>query len=92
MIYQVEVKEANNSDFLQIIQSLKNVGVVLSFHGNESIAKEGNSLTENELLLLLKERETDIENGNSLSHDEAIKFMKLWRQINRKSTGPSKHS
>jgi hypothetical protein len=92
MVYQIEVKEANNADFLQIIQSLKNIGLVAAFERKERLASEGNPMSENDLMAVLQERQDDIAAGNSLSQDEAIKFMKLWRQINRKSTGRSKHS
>ncbi len=92
MVYQIEVKPANNADFLQIIQSLKNVGLVTAFERKESIASQGSPMSETELMSLLQERQADMAAGNSMTQEEAIKFLKLWRQINRKSTGLSKHS
>ncbi len=87
MVYQIEVKETNNLDFLQIIQSLKNIGLVTAYERKESLASEGSPISEDELLEVLQERQGEMAGGNSLSQDEAVKFMKLWRQINRKSTG-----
>jgi hypothetical protein len=92
MVYQIEVKPDNNADFLQIIQSLKNIGLVTAFERKESLSSEGSPMSETELMSLLKERQADMAAGNSMTQDEAIKFLKLWRQINRKSTGLSKHS
>ena len=92
MVYQIEVKPDNNADFLQIIQSLKNVGLVTAFERKENHVNEGSPMSEAELMSLLRERQADMAAGNSMTQDEAIKFLKLWRQINRKSTGLSKHS
>ena len=92
MVYQIEVKPANNADFLQIIQSLKNIGLVTAFERKESLASKGGPISETELMSLLQERQADMAAGNSMTQEEAIKFLKLWRQINRKSTGLSKHS
>ncbi len=92
MVYQIEVKPDNNADFLQIIQSLKNIGLVTAFERKESHVSEGSPISETELMSLLRERQADMAAGNSMTQDEAIKFLKLWRQINRKSTGLSKHS
>lgn len=91
MVYQMEVKPDNNADFLQIIQSLKNIGLVTAFERKESLAMEGSPMTEADLMSLLRERQANMSAGNSMTQEEAIKFLKLWRQINRKSTGLSKH-
>jgi len=84
MTYQIQIKSDLNEDFIQIIQSLKNIGLVENFRQADSLSLEGNSLSESSLLKVLKEREQEIEDGNFLTQGELIKFLKLWRNFQKK--------
>lgn len=84
MTYQIQIKSDLNEDFIQIIQSLKNIGLVENFHQADSLSLEGSPLSESSLLKVLKEREKEIEDGNFLTQGELIKFLKLWRNFQKK--------
>ena len=99
MTILVDVKEDNREDFLQILQSLKNTGVIEFFQRTnqtddslKSLNTDETPLSEDELIEILARRSEDVKNGNYLPHDEAVKFMQAWRRIKRKSTGRSEHS
>ena len=81
MTYQIQINNSNNDDFLKIIQSLKNIGLVKSIKETGSLALEGNKLSEKDLLSILKEREEEMGKGNFLTQDELVKFLKLWKTI-----------
>jgi len=81
MTYQIQIKSDLNEDFIQIIQSLKNIGLVENFRQADSLSLENSPLSESSLLKVLKEREKEIEDGNFLTQGELIKFLKLWRNF-----------
>jgi len=64
MTYQIQIKSDLNEDFIQIIQSLKNIGLVENFRQADSLSLENSPLSESSLLKVLKEREKEIEDGN----------------------------
>lgn len=81
MTYQIQIKSGLNEDFIKIIESLKNLGLVENFHQTKSLSLEGATLSESSLLKVLKEREKERENGNFLTQEELIKFLKIWRNF-----------
>jgi len=46
MTYHINVNKANKSEFLQIIQSLKNLSIVESIETNKDLVREGEPLNE----------------------------------------------
>ena len=84
MTYQIQIKPSLHNDFLQIIQSLKNLGLIETFHQTENLSLDGPPLSESSLLKVLKERSQEIGDGDFLSQEELIKFLKLWRNFQSK--------
>lgn len=83
MMYQIQVNASADKDFLQIIESLKNIGVVENFEANSKWGLPGEAITESELLKALKARSAEIKEGNFFSTDELKKFLKLWKLIDK---------
>lgn len=81
MTYQVQIKSVHDEDFIQIMQSLKNIGLVENFRQKDTSFLEDAILSKSNLQEVLKEREKEIENGNFLTQEELIKFLKLWRNF-----------
>ena len=81
MTFQIQINNDQSDDFLKIIESLKNLGLVKSIKETGSLSLEGQSLKEADLVNILKEREEEMEEGNFLTQEELVKFMKLWKKI-----------
>ena len=64
MTYQIQIDNSNSDDFLKILQSLKNIGLVKSIKETGSLALEGDQLNEKDLLSVLKEREKEMDEGD----------------------------
>ncbi|MEN0049387.1 MAG: hypothetical protein AAF806_20170 [Bacteroidota bacterium] len=84
MTYQIQVSSNTKDDFVKIIQSLQNIGVVENFQESKSWALEGSELSEKELLAALKEREQEIAEGQFFTTTELRKFLKVWRQMGKR--------
>ncbi len=78
MTYQIEVQERKIKDFLQIIQSLKNLGVIESYEAIGSLAREGEPLTTEELLHVLENAKREVEEGKVVSGEEVKKRIQSW--------------
>ncbi|MEM0994353.1 MAG: hypothetical protein AAF847_07205 [Bacteroidota bacterium] len=84
MTYQIQVKPNTKDDFVKIIQSLQNVGVVEHFQETKSWALDGRQLSEQELFMELQKREQEIADGQFFTTTELRKFLKVWRQMGKK--------
>ena len=53
MTYHINVKNSNIKEFLQIIHSLRRLGVIESFHSSRDLVTEGDPIDEKTLLNIL---------------------------------------
>lgn len=84
MIYQINIAPDKESAVLKIIRSLQEAGLVESIEPLESLAMEGEPLTDDELILVLEQRREEMIGGVSLSHEEVQKLVKVWKSIRQK--------
>ena len=75
MTYYINVNPSNLKDFLQIIKSLKNIGVIDSYGSLGELAKEGEPILTEKLLSVLEFSRKEVEAGNVVSSEEV---KKLW--------------
>ncbi len=80
MVYQIEISPSKQSEFIQIIESLKKLGVITQFHRSESYVTPGEPVSIDELMNTLKESEQQIKDGLSYSPTSAKEFLKAWQQ------------
>lgn len=80
MTYYINVNETNISDFIQIIQSLKNLGVIESYDSLDSVVKEGEPLSTNTLESILETSREEIRVGNKLDSSEVKKQIESWKK------------
>jgi len=78
MTYYINVKQSNLKDFVQIIKSLKNLGVVDSFGSIGDLAREGSPISTEELLSMLEFSRKEAREGNVLSSDAVKKQTVQW--------------
>lgn len=78
MTYYIQVKDGNRKDFLQIIQSLKNPGIIERYESIESLAREGESISSKALMSILEYAQKEAAEGNVLSIEEVKKQIALW--------------
>jgi len=67
MTYHINVKRTNIKEFLQIINSLKSLGVIESFNSTKDLVREGEPLDETTLLNILENSKEEIKDGKSFS-------------------------
>ena len=67
MTYHINVRKGNTTEFLQIIKSLRSLGVIESIESTSNLIKEGEPIGEETLLNILKHSEEEIDGGKSLS-------------------------
>jgi hypothetical protein len=80
--YQIQISESKQEAFLEIVKSLKNLGVVASYDVFESLVRPGNPLDTEALLNILKESEQQVKNGDVVPSHQVSTFIKQWRQKN----------
>lgn len=80
MTYYINVKPDNLKDFLQIVKSLKNLGVIDSFGSVGDLALEGEPISTEALLSILDVSRKEAKAGNTLSSDEVKKQVAKWTQ------------
>ncbi len=81
MTYHINVKNTNNKEFLQIINSLRSLGVIESFRSTKDLVEEGEELlTDENLLEILENSKQEIESGNSFTMEEVKNQMENWRK------------
>jgi hypothetical protein len=80
MTYQIEIDERKSVEFLQIVSSLRQLGVVISVKEIASLVLPGMAISDADLENLVHESETQIQSGQSFSAIEIKNFMQAWRQ------------
>ncbi len=80
MTYYINVKPDNLKDFLQIVKSLKNLGVIDSFGSVGSLALEGDPISTDALLSVLEVSRKEAKTGNALNTEEVKKQLGKWTQ------------
>ena len=78
MTYYINVKPSNLKDFLQIVKSLKNLGVIDSFGSVGDLAREGEPVSIEELITVLDYSRKEVKDGNVLSSGEVKKQVEGW--------------
>lgn len=81
--YQIQIPESQKEAFLNIIQSLKSVGMVKSFRPTLSLAAPGKQIPTETLLTVLEESEQQTKEGFSFSTNEASAFLAAWKNRRR---------
>ena len=80
MTYQIEIEESKTADFLQIVESLRRLGVVVSIREFGSFVLPGMPISDGDLTELVQGPEKQIALGESFSAFEIKEFMQAWRQ------------
>jgi len=70
MTYHINVNRANIKEFLQIIDTLRSLGVIESFRSTKDLVNEGEPLDAETLLNILDHSKEEIEEGKSFAMDE----------------------
>lgn len=78
MTYYINVKPSNLKDFLQIVKSLKNLGVIDSFGSVGDFAREGEPISTENLVCILDYARKEVKEGNVLSSEEVKKQVANW--------------
>lgn len=81
--YQIQIPDSNKEAFLDILKSLKRLGVVSSFRVSNSIVQPGDPMKEKELLAMLQASEKQAANGLVIPGEGALAFVKAWRQLKK---------
>jgi hypothetical protein len=80
MTYYINVNPDNLKDFLQIVRSLKNLGVIDSFLSVGELGLEGKSVSTEALLAVLEASKQEAREGRVMSSDEVKKQLDKWSQ------------
>ena len=78
MTYYINVKPSNLKDFLQIIKSLKNLGIIDSFGSVGELAREGPPISIEDLISVLEYSRQEVKEGNTLTSEEVKKQVENW--------------
>jgi hypothetical protein len=78
MTYYINVKPSNLKDFLQIIKSLKNLGIIDSFGSVGELAREGAPISIEDLISVLEYSKQEVKEGNTLTSEEVKKQVENW--------------
>ena len=80
MTYHINVKKTNIKEFLQIIQSLRSLGVIESFISSRDLVVEGEPIDEQTLLDVLKNSKDEIKSGKHFTMEEIKEQIKNWKK------------
>ena len=80
MTYHINVSKANIKEFLQIISSLKKLGVIESVVSTSDLVREGKPIEIKTFLNILKNSEQEIEEKHSLSMEKVKKQIESWKE------------
>ena len=80
MVYQIQITPSKQSEFIQIIESLQQLGVITKFRRSDSYVTPGETVNIEELMETLGESERQITEGLSFSPASAKVFLKAWQQ------------
>ena len=78
MTYYINVKPSNLKDFLQIIKSLRNLGIIDSFGSVGDLGREGGPISTEDLISVLEYSRKEVKEGNVLSSEEVKKQVENW--------------
>ena len=78
MTYYINVKPSNLKDFLQIIKSLRNLGIIDSFGSVGDLAREGEPISTEDLISVFEYSRKEVKEGNVLSSEEVKKQVENW--------------
>ncbi len=84
MIYQISIKPEGEQAVLQLLQSLVAVGLVESVEPSESLALEGEPVSDEELITILEHRRQEMNEGKSLSQEEVKNLISAWKSIRQR--------
>jgi hypothetical protein len=76
--FQVQIPESQQTAFLKLLESLKNLGVVSSFVTADATSKTAMPIEQ--LLAVLADSEQQLNEGRSVSADQVMAFFKSWKQ------------
>lgn len=80
MTYHINVKKTNIKEFLQIINSLRSLGVIESFKSTKDLVQEGDPMEEDTLLNILNNSKEEIKSGKSFTMDQVKKQIESWKK------------
>lgn len=80
MTYHINVKKNNIKEFIQIIQSLRSLGVVESYNSSKDLVIEGEEIDEATLLNVLANSKEEIKEGKSFTMEEIKEQIKIWKK------------
>jgi len=80
MTYHINVNKTNIKEFLQIIDTLRSLGVIESFRSTKDLVKEGEPLDAETLLNIIVHSKQEIDEGKSFTMDEVKKQITSWKK------------
>ncbi len=78
--YQIQIPESKKEAFLEMLQSLARLGIVSSFKLSDNVVQPGAALDDEALLSMLQTSEKEVAEGQVFTGQEAVEFIKAWRQ------------
>ncbi len=78
--YTINVDTTKALDFQQIMQSLKNVGVIISYQPTVDLTKVGKPVSTKTLLSVLDKSEQQIAEGKVYTMEEVEKIAQSWKK------------
>ena len=79
MVYQIDVNQAKNKQFLQMVELMSDLGVIKSISPENGTASYDTSLSDEELLAILEKSEKAFENGETYTMEEVEKIAESWK-------------
>lgn len=80
MTYQINVSTSNAKEFLKIVESLKNSGLVDSIKPiDNSPALPGEPLNDDQLMAIVNKSKEQIKNGNFYTMEEVKLQIESWK-------------
>jgi hypothetical protein len=83
IIYNIQVHEAQSKAFSEMLASLKQLGVIASYHVTKNDLKPTGDLTTDQLLKILEDSERQIESGLFIPSNKVVAFIRSKRQKNK---------
>ena len=80
MTYHINVHNKNIKEFLQIVNSLRSLGVIESINSSKDLVRDGEPLEEDALLNILDNSKQEIKDGKSLSMEDVKKQIENWKK------------
>ena len=79
MIYQIDVNQGKNKQFLQMVELMTDLGVIQSISPENATPYNDTSLSDEELLEIIEASEKDFENGNTYTMEEVRQIAESWK-------------